>query len=182
MNGGKNWIPAAEKPRMRLGYGDAEKLYVDALKEAELFGPDDPRVVVTLNNFEIFYIDQGKYTTGDALIKRAQAIAEKLKHLYRRALVIVESSFGGDHPAVGTVLNNLAHLYSREGKGEAAEVSYKRALSIRERALGPNHPAVADTLKDYSALLRRNKRIIEAAALEDRAKMIQLGQEQNPQK
>src|SRR6266480_2562845 len=47
---------------------------------------------------------------------------------------------GPDNPAIGTVLNNLAVLYVRQGRYAEAEPLYGRARAIAEKALGPDHP------------------------------------------
>ncbi len=47
---------------------------------------------------------------------------------------------GDDHPHVAASLNNLAMLYSSQGRYEEAEPLYTQALAICDRALGANHP------------------------------------------
>ena len=58
-------------------YTDAEKAWVAALKEAESFGPEDPRLATSLNNLAELYRTQGKYSEAEPLHKRAAAIYEK---------------------------------------------------------------------------------------------------------
>ena len=80
-------------------------------------------------------------------------------------------------------LNNLAVLYSNQGKYNDAEPLYKRSLAIDEKALGPEHPKVATCLKNYAVLLRKMGRGAEAEPLEARAKAIRARHvEQNPPK
>jgi Tetratricopeptide repeat len=43
-------------------------------------------------------------------------------------------------------LNNLANLYTFEGRNRDAELLHKLALSLREKVLGPDHPDVAMSL------------------------------------
>ena len=40
---------------------EAERLYLDALKEAEKFGDVDTRFSISLNNLAEFYLDQAEY-------------------------------------------------------------------------------------------------------------------------
>ena len=47
---------------------------------------------------------------------------------------------GENHPSVAISLNNLAELYSSQGRYEEAEPLYLQALAIAEQALGENHP------------------------------------------
>jgi tetratricopeptide (TPR) repeat protein len=72
--------------------------------------------------------------------------------LYQRALRILETALGPDHPDVATSLNNLAALYRVQGNYGAAEPLYQRALRIWETALGPDHPNVATSLNNLAAL------------------------------
>ena len=74
--------------------------------------------------------------------------------------------------ALITDLNNMAALYSAQGKYAEAEPLYKSSLAIREKALGPEHPNVAKSLENYSDLLRKTRRGDEAAMMDARAKAI----------
>jgi tetratricopeptide (TPR) repeat protein len=59
------------------------------------------------------------------------------------------------------------------GQYEQAESLYQRALRVDESVFGPDHPEVAtDLLEGYARLLRRMKRLEEAAPLEAGAKVI----------
>ena len=78
-------------------YAEAEKQFGAALKEAEKFGPQDPRLATSLNNLAELYRAQGRYAEAEPLHKRALAIREK--------------ALGPEHPDVAQSLNNLAELY-----------------------------------------------------------------------
>ncbi len=58
----------------RGGYAEAEKHLAAALKEAEGFGPQDPRLATSLNNLAELYRAQGRYAEAEPLHKRALAI------------------------------------------------------------------------------------------------------------
>ena len=60
-----------------VNYPEAEKQWSAALKEAEGFGPQDPRLATTLNNLGEVYRAQGRYAEAEPLYKRALAIREK---------------------------------------------------------------------------------------------------------
>ena len=79
---------------------------------------------------------------------------------------------GPTHPELANWLNNLANLYTDQGKYVEAEQLFQRALLIKENMLGPVHPSVAISLESYASLLRKTKRKAEAAKLEARAKAI----------
>jgi tetratricopeptide (TPR) repeat protein len=89
--------------------------------------------------------------------------------LYRRALSIDEASFGPNHPAVATVLNNLALLLVNTNRHAEAEPLYRRALEINEVSLGPDHPNVATGLSNLAGLLYVTNRHSDAEALYRRA-------------
>ncbi|MFB3092737.1 MAG: tetratricopeptide repeat protein [Dehalococcoidia bacterium] len=75
-----------------------------------------------LNAKVVTLYQQGRYAEGVKVAKDA--------------LKVAEATFGPDHPAMGTSLNNLAALYKAQGKYAAAEPLYKRALAIWEKPWG----------------------------------------------
>ncbi len=122
-------------------YPDALSVSEEALKVAEdTFGPDHPKVAISLNNIAELHIINGTY--------------DEIEPLYKRALEINEKALGPDNPDVAISLNNLAELYYNQGRYEEAEPLYKRALKILEDTLGPDHPEVALTLKSLKALYK----------------------------
>src|SRR5262249_25672954 len=74
------------------------------------------------------------------------------------ALTITEKALGSEHPSVANTLNNLAVLYSTQGRNAEAEPLLKRSLAITEKAQGPNHPDVTQPLSNLAviALEQRN--------------------------
>ncbi|MGH7204581.1 MAG: tetratricopeptide repeat protein [Nitrospiraceae bacterium] len=132
-------------------YAEAETLWESALKDAESFQPEDPRLVVSLKNLAQLYDDQKKYADAEPL--------------YQRLLAIDEKTLGPDHPDVATILYRLAKLYQARGKYAEAEPLYQRALAIREGVLGPTHPDVIMILESYAALLRDTNRTDDTARL-----------------
>lgn len=132
-------------------YDEAETLWKAALKDAESFPPDDPRLVVSLKSLADLYDDQKKLTEAEPLYQRLLAIEEKVQ--------------GSDHPDVATTLYRLAKLYHAQGKMTEAEPLYQRALAIRDRVLGPTHPDVVMILESYGALLRGLNRTDNTARL-----------------
>ena len=163
----KSYINAVVKAHDKGNYPEAEKHIAAAVKEAEGFGPQDPRLAASLLGLGELYLHQRRYAEAESLLKRGLAIREK--------------ALGPEHPDVAGSLNNLAALYDAQGKYTEAEPLVKRALAIAEKALGPDHPHVATALENYAALLRKTGRDNEAAKLEARAKAIRARHaEQNP--
>ncbi len=154
----KKAVAAAVKALQEGRLGEAEKLLLAAVQEAEKFGEQDPRWAGSLLGLAAVYKEQGKYAQVEPLLQRALAIGEK--------------ALGPGHPAVATRLNNLAALYDEQGKYTEAEPLYRRTLAIVEKALGPEHPQVATVLENYAALLHKLNRDAEAEKMEARAKGI----------
>ena len=82
-----------------------------------------------------------------------------------RALAIREKQLGPLHPATAQTLNNLAHLYKKQGKYAEAEPLYQRALRIMEQQLGPDHPDVSYPLLSLALLYKEHGQYSKAKSL-----------------
>ncbi len=105
-------------------YAEAEKLCLAALKEAEVFGEQDPRLATSLNNLAVLYDAQGNYAQAEPF--------------YQRAITIYEKALGPEHRDVAAAINNLAELYRARGQHTQAEPLYQRELAIFYKAVGPD--------------------------------------------
>lgn len=103
----------------QANYAEAEKQLSAALKKAEDFGPQDPRLAGTLNNLAEVYRAQGKYTEAEPL--------------YQRAVVIAEKALGQNHSYVARVLANYAALLRKANRDADAEKMEARAKAIRDK-------------------------------------------------
>ncbi len=77
---GPTWeaqLAAGNKAFERGDYPEAERRLEPALRKAEGFGPQDPRLATSLNDLGEVYRTQGKYAAAEPLHKRALAIREK---------------------------------------------------------------------------------------------------------
>ncbi|MGH9591876.1 MAG: tetratricopeptide repeat protein, partial [Bryobacteraceae bacterium] len=108
-------MAAATKAYEARQFPDAERLYTDALKEAESFGESDVRLASNLNNLGELDRQTGKYPAAESL--------------YKRSLAIWESARGPEDPGVASVANNLGELYRQMSRYADAETQYKRALA-----------------------------------------------------
>ena len=149
------YMEAAIKAYEQGRYAEAEKQAKAALKEAEEFRPEDPRLATSLNNLAFLYHAQGNYAAAEPPYKRSLAIREKV--------------LGPEHPEVATSLNNLAGLYHAQGNYAEAEPLYKRSLAIREKVLGPEHPDVATSLNNLAGLYQAQANYAEAEPLYKRS-------------
>ena len=80
---------------------------------------------------------------------------------------------GEQHPDLAQSLNNLALLYSRQGRYSEAEPLYKQALSMRKRLLGEQHPKVATDLNNLAALYSRQGKIAKALEFQQQGLKVQ---------
>lgn len=166
-----------------------------ALREAGL-RPDDPLVARTAMNLGIALRATGEGEQGEALLRRALAVFERVapnhpdipyclnslallarargdygeaRRLWERALEAGAQTFGEEHPTVAGVLNNLANLRKAMGDFPAAEALLARSLAIRERVHGPEHLEVAQALVNLGAIQALGGRCAEARANAGRA-------------
>ena len=100
-----------------------------------------------------------------------QARYAEAEELFFAALKEAES-FGEKDTRLATTLNELALLFTDQGKYAEAEPFFQRSLAIREKALGPEHPDVATSLENYAFLLQEMDRNTEADELAERARAI----------
>jgi tetratricopeptide (TPR) repeat protein len=95
---------------------------------------------------------------------------DEAEDAYRRALAVLETSLGRDHPSVASVLNVLGSLCDDQGRFAEAEQMTVRAISIRETALGPDHPLLAEALFNLAHIYHRHfNKLDEAEELYKRA-------------
>jgi tetratricopeptide (TPR) repeat protein/predicted Ser/Thr protein kinase len=81
----------------------------------------------------------------------------------QRALVILESALGPNHPRVGEVLHGMGVVYLQQEQLEEAVAVWRRQLSIFESALGPDSPRLVGVLNNLgivSALQRDRERAL----------------------
>ena len=75
--------------------------------------------------------------------------------LKEKVLVLREKVSGKEHPSTLTVMHNLAHTLSYQGKYAEAEKMHRETLALREKVLGKEHP---DTLTSMNAVAREVRR------------------------
>jgi CHAT domain-containing protein len=170
-------------------YERAEPLLARALKIREdTLGQNHPEVANSLARLGDLYVNQGFPERAAPLYARSLRIHEALFLKNRPEVVRIplvcfhglcvfggpwgglqEDFYGADHPAVATVLNNLANLYHEQGASARAEHLYARALRIRESTLDETHPDVARSLNDLARFRLAQKNLGAALPLLERA-------------
>lgn len=119
----------------------------------------DATRLLILQDLTVCYYDQGKIEQAEIVAKDALRISET--NSPQRMLLTVS-------------LCNLAAIYSKQGKHDAAEPLIARAISILENTLGPDHPKLTSALNQYANILKNTHREAEARALEERIDLIQI--------
>jgi tetratricopeptide (TPR) repeat protein len=121
-------------------------------------GPDSPELATTLDNLAVIYATLDQFTEAEPLYRRALALRQK---------TTVQS------------WNNLALVLEARGDAPGAERLYQRAVTLAAQIPSLAGPAnvgegqlLAVTLRNYASLLRRLKRVPEAARMEARAKAL----------
>ncbi len=159
---------------VRGNYGDAERLYKEAL---EIF--ESPRtqtrmtseglaqfradvsytdVAATLGNLASVYSKQGRPAEAEAALKRT--------------LTLYQRNVGKESVAAALALHSLAFLYLKQNRLAEADPLCHQVLAIREKKLGREHPLVANTLEEMAHLRYEQGRLAESKTLANRAQAI----------
>lgn len=104
----------------------------------------------------------------------------KARMLIDKAILILRTHLGYDHPDVAASLNNLAGTYTALGKYEQAKKLHEKALAIKEKTLGSDHIDVAISLNNLANVYSNQGHYETARELHERSLAIRekrLGQE-----
>jgi tetratricopeptide (TPR) repeat protein len=110
-------MAAGAKAHREGYYFDAVNSFQAAVKEAEAFGQQDPRLATSLNNLAELYRLEGLFVDAEPLYKRSLAIREK--------------ALGPEHPQVATSLENYAMLLRKTNREVEAARMEAHAEAIR---------------------------------------------------
>lgn len=137
----------------------------------KIFGPEDPRLVPTLNYLGQLYLATANFPKSESQHSRALAICEKrigpetwetawtvnqlgvvyknkgeypkAEACYQRAVTLFEKLAATDQLDYAEAMNNLGVLYRVLGEYAKARPLYEQAAAIKERQLPPDHQDVA---------------------------------------
>ena len=89
----------------------------------------------------------------------------KAAEIFQRAEKLGERTLGPTHPAVATILNNLANVYMEQGRYAEAEPLLKRALAIKQKDARPRPSRSCRAAQQSRQRLSRQGRNAEAEPL-----------------
>jgi hypothetical protein len=121
--GWEEQLAAAERAWGRGQVADAERRYLDAVKQAEVFGDSDLRFARSLSELGLFYREQGRTREAAPILHRALSVTEK--------------AVPPDDPRLVAPLNNAGAAWLQQGLAADAEPVFRRALPSRRRSSAP---------------------------------------------
>lgn len=129
---------AGKSAVQQKNYPEAQTQLTAALKNAEAYGPNDHRVLLTVCQLGQLYAKQGQYGQS--------------RQMYERALNIDRGVNPNDYNAVCTDLRNLAHVCQLASKYDDAENYYQQTLALMHTSGADNSIQHAETLQDLALL------------------------------
>lgn len=138
--------------RARGAYADAERELFEALRLAEeQLGEWSIETASVLNALGMTYKYWGRFDDG--------------RHVYERALAIVERAFGEMHEDVATLHHNLGGLEHARREFQAAEPHARRSVELRRVLRGPEDVTTAEDEAAWAPILKALGHVDEAQAL-----------------
>jgi len=175
-------------------YAESQNQFERALElERQVWGPENPKTLKTLNHLGRTLWHQGKYQEAEILlgggleierrvlgpehpdtlycmnnlanVYRAQGRDAQAEPLYRQTLDMRRRVLGPEHPDTLTSMNNLANVYWSQGNYPQAEALYSQAMEIQRRVLGPEHPDTLLSMGNLAATYAKQGKDAQAQAL-----------------
>lgn len=150
MEKGKSWEQAGS-------YAEATASYREAVRLAEQFAAGDKRLPLTLSSLAEVYADLGQMADSE--------------REYRRALTLVERTYGKKNIEYGVLLGSLASIYVEKRRFAEGEKMLRDSIAIVTAARPPDdgHLAIAQTCLAEVLLLKKQKDYQEAERLLEEA-------------
>ncbi|MDQ1387684.1 MAG: hypothetical protein QOF56_1138, partial [Acidobacteriaceae bacterium] len=137
---------AGEKLFQEGKLADANRLFLEALQEAQKFGPNDLRLAPIYNNLALVAFVRSSFISSEGL--------------YEKAITVVEGGRGAEDPLLLPILENHTRLYVKEWAFSKAIQTSRRICSIREKKLGPENPDTASSLNQLATLYLDSVRLL----------------------
>jgi tetratricopeptide (TPR) repeat protein len=144
----ETFLKQAEANQQLNRMGDADRDYQNALREAERFGQQSPKLIDCLDKVATYYKNTGR--------------TQQAEVLYQRSLRLKQQLFGKDSDEVAQCLRSMAQNYLVEGRSHDAEPLIREALQIyqyrdeRDRSHTPsveNRIAKADCMDELAKII-----------------------------
>jgi len=174
-------------------YEEAERLFVEALENAEFpeefsrweffytsrmanmyreqgrYDKAEPIFVKTLETQRLVLGDEHLHTLlsiyGLSRLYTAQDRYEEAETLFSEALQIARRRMRLEHPVTLRFVNGLAVLHTKQKQYDEAETFFDEALKGRQRELGDDHPDTLESKNDLAVLYKEQARYEEAEPL-----------------
>src|SRR5688572_13797430 len=133
---------AVRTSRLEASVGFSQKSGKDLIRKAQEAALRWPRTAPSIAELR---------KERNSLIARVEKSHQQGDHyvaivLATKALALMESELGTEHPDVASLLNDLAGFHEKRRRYADAEPLHRRALAIREKMCGAEHPDVATSL------------------------------------
>jgi tetratricopeptide (TPR) repeat protein len=148
-------ICAADAAQRAHKLDEAEKLFADALRQAEAFGEGDPKLFMSLRGLADVYHERGEQDKAEQLYLRELRMAEKVGYANQSDPIYLWSA--------------LASISVSQGRMAEGEQRYRKALSLVEQQSGPNSAQVAGLLRSIGYCCHRQNHFDDAIVLAQRA-------------
>jgi VWFA-related protein len=136
---------AGEKAFQEGHLADASRLFTEALKDAQQFGPNDVRLAPIYNNLALVAFVQNNFIASETL--------------YEKAIAVMQAT-AQENSLLLPVLDNLTSLYVKQWAfGKAIQTSW-RACHIREKKFGPASLELAAGLNKIATLYLDSVRLL----------------------
>jgi tetratricopeptide (TPR) repeat protein len=179
------WLPLRK-------HFDAGEVYNNMLAYIEAANGKNDLLLTLLNQIAQFHTEAAEYALAEPLFKRLLSMTEErhsspqnviavlhnlvnvliatdrleeAEDLGRRALQIVQRTYGQSDPAFADALSRMATLFKQMDRFSVAAALYRRALTIREESLGVDWLSLANLQSNLASVLRRMGHFSEAESL-----------------
>jgi len=152
-------------------HAEAERLFTQAVQQAEKFGESDKRLTSSLMKLAGLYQDQGKEKQAQEVAQRIESIqaqhpAQQLGDAETNLNELVDVTLGlvpkvlrkeewAEYHKLTEKLSHLAVLCEERNDYDKAEELFKKELDIERQTLGQDSPDVARTLSNLAALYHK---------------------------
>jgi tetratricopeptide (TPR) repeat protein len=134
----------------QANWGQAERSFKQALKEAEGFGDKDLRLASSLTNLGVLYNFRGQ--------------SAKAEPLFERAIAIKQKAMGADNPEVVASVGKMCHFYLKAGNGAKADALSNKILAYADKMM-KDRTNVSSSFSKLSAFYQSHKELESAEVL-----------------